>query len=61
MLAERDYNNIYRVAAYQENDWLQLLTENGFSIKNCFEDLSCTPFGTTDSSCLIVEAISNSK
>jgi SAM-dependent methyltransferase len=56
-----DYNNIYRVAAYPANEWLQLITASGFTIKNCYEDLSRTPFGTSDSSCLIVEAVIDSK
>ncbi|WP_169309190.1 trans-aconitate 2-methyltransferase [Desulforhopalus sp. IMCC35007] len=56
-----DYNNIYRVGALLANDWLQLIAESGFSVKNCYEDFSCTPFGTTDSSRLLVEAVSDSK
>jgi SAM-dependent methyltransferase len=56
-----DYNNIYKVGAFPANEWLQMITESGFNIKNCYEDLSCTPFGTTDSSCLLVEAFSDSK
>ncbi|PHR30634.1 MAG: hypothetical protein COA36_01095 [Desulfotalea sp.] len=49
-----DYNNTYAVAAYEIADWLHLFETSGFSIKDCFEDLSKTPIYSSDSSCLII-------